>query len=123
MTVQHDFFYTSLQNAFNSLESTHVAVLLNMPFPKSYYINVYKCGQACRQHALYEDQMLSQSRKENEGIQSHHCLQHFAFSIHGNLALWGFLSSHVHTVCYMQRIGLFFLSFCGCGSILRVVFV
>lgn len=33
--------------------------------------------------------MLSQSRKENEGIQSHHCLLHFAFSIHGNLAYGG----------------------------------
>lgn len=32
--------------------------------------------------------MLLQSRKENEGIQSHHCLLHFAFSIHGNLALY-----------------------------------
>lgn len=85
-----------------SIKHPSVEVLLNISFPKYYYLNVYKCGQACRQHALYEDQMLSKSRKESGGIQSIHCLPHFAFSIHGNLALWRCLSQHAYTVCYMQ---------------------
>ncbi len=94
-----------------STKHPSVAVLQNMLFPKSYYLNVYKCSGACRQHAVYVDQMLSQSRKENVAIQSHHCLLHFVFSIHGNLARVC-LSQHVQYMQYacLQRICLPFSS-------------
>ncbi len=95
-----------------STKHPSVAVLQNMLFPKSYYLNVYKCSGACRQHAVYVDQMLSQSRKENVAIQSHHCLLHFVFSIHGNLALQGFVYPSMFSICSicLQRICLPFSS-------------
>ncbi len=111
--VQHEFFMVlssmslTLWKALVPTSTKHpsVAVLQNMLFPKSHYLNVYKCGGACRQHAVYEDQMLSQSRKENVAIQSHHCLLHFVFSVHGNLALQRFVypSMYVqYTICSMH---------------------
>lgn len=108
-----------------STKHSSVAVLQNMLFPKSYYLNVYKCSGACRQHAVYEDQMLSQNRKENVAIQSHHCLLHFVFSIHGNLALQRFVYPSMYSICSMhvcRGYVCFSLSFCGCRSISRVVF-
>lgn len=122
--VQHEFFMVlssmslPLWKALVPTSTKHpsVAVLQNMLFPKSHYLNVYKCGGACRQHAVYEDQMLSQSRKENVAIQSHHCLLHFVFSVHGNLALQKFVypSMYVqYTICKyacLQRICLPFSS-------------
>lgn len=124
------FFYTYLY-FINTLESSRANVnktslcrcSSEYAIPKILLLKVYKCGRACRQHAVYEDQMLSQSRKENVGIQSRHCLLHFVFSIHGNLALRGHLSQYVYTVCMLaENISAFSLSFCGCRSILRVVF-
>lgn len=115
------FFYTTTQYFINTLESSLAKVNKTSlcrcssenAVSKILLLKVYKCGRACRQHAVYEDQMLFQSRKENVGIQSNHCLLHFVFSDHCNLALRGRLSQHVRIYTMhacLQRIYLPFPS-------------